>query len=192
MPIQDFFAIPIYYALPDGNDDMLSLMNEVDVALAQYPGKLTNPWDDSIFASFSYDTPNDFLKDTPLLKSYIGKHIEQYMKDIGCRYQHFLLKESWMNLSVQYSYQNYHNHISDISGVFYVKTSGRDGNLKFKSDSTGLKNSRLLSGISGRGDVEHEPQPGKIVLFPSFLEHAVLQNMTPVDRVSIAFNAYVY
>lgn len=191
MPLENIFPTPIYYYVPQTKEEISPVVDEVEKILVNYHGKLNNPWDDTIFSSFSYGEKNTFLDNTPLLKNYIGKHILNYMKDVGCKHKNYLIKDSWMNLSVTYSYQNYHNHMADISGVYYHKTSEKDGNLKFRCDSTGLKMSRLFNGIEG-GEIEHIPKIGKIVLFPSFLEHAVLMNRTNVERISISFNSYIY
>jgi branched-chain amino acid transport system ATP-binding protein len=51
----------------------------------------------------------------------------------------------------------------------------------------GAGKSSLLNCINGI----YKPQEGKIILFPSWVEHSVLPNMTESTRISVSFNLSV-
>jgi len=63
--------------------------------------------------------------------------------------------------------------------VFYLKVPENSGNLIFRVK----KNQKWLY-------LNEEPDEGKMVLFPSNLEHAAEVNSSNEVRISIAFNLY--
>lgn len=106
------------------------------------------------------------------------------------------LKEMWVNLLDTGGRQAMHNHANSfISGVAYLTPTHPDArtvfmkspggtDFSFKNDHAGI--------VSGPYNAEKwispQPEPGDIVLFPSFLMHAVPPN--PGERrITLAFNA---
>jgi uncharacterized protein (TIGR02466 family) len=83
---------------------------------------------------------------------------------------------------------NPHSH---ISGVFYVKS---DAN----SPAIGLKDPRMArrmmppaaDGQRAKNSFHAKlaPEPGKLILFASWLEHGVAQNISDRERISMSFN----
>jgi uncharacterized protein (TIGR02466 family) len=149
---------------------------------------MENPWEDGVLTSFKYDSELNFVNKTPLLKDYVIKHTLEYLKHIiKTKKENIIIQESWFNVSKTGGYQHVHCHPTmDISAVYYYQTNGDDGSLMLSPDSSGLKNSIF--------NVEYKkipPQEGMLILFPSFLDHAVLMNKTNHDRISITFNIKV-
>lgn len=106
------------------------------------------------------------------------------------------LKEMWVNLLDTGGRQAMHNHANSfISGVAYLTPTHPDSRtvfmkapggseFSFKNDHAGI--------VSGPYNAEKwispQPEPGDIVLFPSYLMHAVPPN--PGERrITLAFNA---
>ena len=106
------------------------------------------------------------------------------------------LKEMWVNLLDTGGRQAMHNHANSfISGVAYLTPTHPDSrtvfmkapggtDFSFKNDHAGI--------VSGPYNAEKwispQPEPGDIVLFPSYLMHAVPPN--PGERrITLAFNA---
>jgi len=116
----------------------------------------------------------------------------EYLKGIGSdigtvRPFTYKITSSWMTLNKKDSYAVIHSHgRSDISGVYYFKTNGEDGDIFFESPNKVIHTSYVFSHF-GRS-WSHKPQVGKIILFPGWLEHGVATNHTDNDRVSISFN----
>ena len=106
------------------------------------------------------------------------------------------IKEMWVNLLETGGRQAMHNHANSFaSGVLYLTTShagaqtvfmkspgGSD--FIFKNDHAGM----VLGPFNADKWVSPAPQPGDLVLFPSYLLHAVPPNPGP-RRISLAFNA---
>lgn len=84
-------------------------------------------------------------------------------------------------------YGHIHTHPrSDMSGVYYYKTNGDDGNIFFMSGNESSKNSICFGSYSDRWI--HYPVIGKIILFPSYLSHGITTNTSNSVRHSISFN----
>ena len=106
------------------------------------------------------------------------------------------LKEMWVNVLDHGGHQAMHNHANSfISGVVYLTpthTSARTVFMKspggtdfaFKNDHAGT----TPGPYSADKWISPAPQPGDLVLFPSYLMHAVPPN--PGERrITLAFNA---
>jgi len=106
------------------------------------------------------------------------------------------LKEMWVNVLDTGGHQAMHNHANSfISGVVYLTSihpsahtvfmkSPGGTDFSFKNDHAGMTHSEF----SADKWISPAPEPGDIVLFPSYLMHAVPPNQGE-RRISLAFNA---
>jgi hypothetical protein len=69
--------------------------------------------------------------------------------------------------------------------VYYIKATGNEGNLRLINPLTHDK-------FVGDLDFEITPITGKLVLFPGWLKHQVLQNNSTNERISLAFNLELF
>ena len=106
------------------------------------------------------------------------------------------LKEMWVNVLDHGGHQAMHNHANSfISGVIYLTPThaasrtvfmkspgGHD--FTFKNDHAGV----ATGPFNAEKWIGPAPQPGDLVLFPSYLMHAVPPNAGE-RRISLAFNA---
>ena len=106
------------------------------------------------------------------------------------------LKEMWVNVLDTGGRQAMHNHANSfISGVVYLTRTHAEArtvfmkspggtDFAFKNDHAGVS----ASPYSADKWISPAPNPGDVVLFPSYLMHAVPTN--PGERrISLAFNA---
>lgn len=106
------------------------------------------------------------------------------------------LKEMWVNVLDTGGRQVMHNHANSfISGVVYLTPTHPDARTVFMKSPGGVdfafKNdhARIANGPYNSDKwVSPEPRPGDLVLFPSFLMHAVPPNPGP-RRITMSFNA---
>ena len=135
-----------------------------------------------------YLSPQDIPSILPFLSFALSKALELF-RGILRPHQtliipHELLgydkNEFWFNAAFKGDSTSMHNHIDNafVSGVFYLKASENSANLFFKSG----KNNEL----------EVETETGKIIFFPSELDHYVPVNESNKTRISIAFNCYKF
>lgn len=100
----------------------------------------------------------------------------------------------WMNVNPAGGFNAPHTHPgAHWSGVYYVSQpaveEGNSGMIEFLDPRTDLPQMRILEASAFRLKKKLRPQPGEIVLFPSYLLHWVYPNETDEERMSIAFNA---
>lgn len=92
--------------------------------------------------------------------------------------------QSWINVTTRHGYQERHNHEREavglpISGAFYFRTNGQDGDLSIMPVDMHYKlfEPEVIA-----------PAVGRLVLFRSEVFHRVGANMTDSDRISFSFN----
>lgn len=92
--------------------------------------------------------------------------------------------QSWINVTARHGYQERHNHEREavglpISGAFYFRTNGQDGDLSIMpvDMQTKLFDPEVIA-----------PAVGRLVLFRSEVFHRVGANLTDSDRISFSFN----
>lgn len=107
------------------------------------------------------------------------------------------LKEMWVNVLLRGGRQAMHNHANSfISGVVYLTASHPDSqtvfmkspgghDFHFRNDHAGVE----ANAFNSEKWVGPAPSPGDMVVFPSYLMHAVPPNRGRERRVSLAFNA---
>ena len=106
------------------------------------------------------------------------------------------LKEMWVNVLDTGGRQTMHNHANSfVSGVVYLTRTHADArtvfmkspggtDFAFRNDHEGVK----TNAYNADKWISPAPEPGDVVLFPSYLMHAVPVN--PGERrISLAFNA---
>jgi uncharacterized protein (TIGR02466 family) len=106
------------------------------------------------------------------------------------------LKEMWVNVLETGGHQAMHNHANSfVSGVVYLTPthpSSRTVFMKspggtdfaFKNDHAGM----VTGPYNAEKWISPQPEPGDVVLFPSYLMHAVPPN-AGAQRITLAFNA---
>ena len=106
------------------------------------------------------------------------------------------VKEMWVNVLDQGGYQAMHNHANSfISGVVYLtKTHASSRTVfmrspgghdyKFTNDHAGV----VTGAYNAEKWISPDPAPGDLVLFPSYLMHAVPHNQGE-RRITLALNA---
>lgn len=144
-------------------------------------------WGDNINTTF--DTKGCILREYNfhVLTDFITSQVLQYAKFTALRANRLKLAESWINYTDKYQYQEFHKHGSyPIAGVYYLKTNGKDGNIRFRCPIERYMFD--VDNLHSHHNIEHPPVEGKLLLFPGWLEHSVRANLTDDTRISISFN----
>ena len=137
-------------------------------------------------------TPDPFasnvIEKSEKFQLFLQYHVTQYLNDIGIKsHDPYDINNSWFTSTTNGQYAHLHSHGgSDISGVYYVSTNQRDGNIYFHSPHYVSENNYMIAHL----DMARQfiPKKGLIVLWPSFLMHGTRINETNHNRVSLSFN----
>ena len=131
--------------------------------------------------------PKDFIK-------FILPAIEQVITDMNWekQKQSININNMWAIINTGGSANLRHQHgNSTISGAYYVRAPKNSGDIVFydprpapvytypKAVNPNLLNAQV-NGIS--------PKEGALVLFPSYLDHSVNENLSNEERIVISFN----
>ena len=137
--------------------------------------------------------------DSPLLvevAALVTPHLIEFGALLFGERMGWSLKEMWVNVLETGGHQAMHNHANSfISAVIYLTpthTSSRTVFMKspggtdfsFKNDHPGM----VTGPYNAEKWISPDPEPGDLVLFPSYLMHAVPPNAGE-RRISLAMNA---
>jgi uncharacterized protein (TIGR02466 family) len=144
-------------------------------------------------AKSTYSTEVNILEHSnfSMLKSVITSEAKIFGRQIGIDMSNVKLGRSWFNIQKRGSTIMQHNHRrSVISGAFYIYADRDAAPITFANPLTAHKMHEPSIGGSTDYDVEFFKVPaetGKLVLFPSWLEHYVGYNNSDM-RVTLSFN----
>ena len=132
--------------------------------------------------------------DFTLLKSVIISEVRIFTHMIGIDNRGVKLSRSWFNIQKKHSTVAQHNHKHGvISGAFYVYADEDAAPLTFASPLLSHKINEPRGDMQGITDNNFkdewyniEARTGKLVLFPSWLEHYVAHNNSDC-RIAISF-----
>lgn len=101
----------------------------------------------------------------------------------------------WVNINPKFAYNALHDHPqSTLSGVYYVRSNEDSGRLRFRDPRAGKRMNPWPVSPDAKKDQRHwdrvnyKPLPGRLIMFPSWLEHDVEPNQSDEERISISFN----
>ena len=100
------------------------------------------------------------------------------------------MPNSWITKTQKNEYAHIHTHQgSHISGAYYIKTNGEDGNLYFPNIHRGWASNPIIGCSTHLTEAPLET--GILVLFPADLSHGVNENRTDDIRYSLSFNIFI-
>lgn len=155
------------------------------ISAQQYPSGYT-----------SYFTNSTLFNDKKLegLVAFLYNCAENYARDHSWDTENYhpVMNAFFANINPKHSFHPEHLHpYSHISGVFYVKSDANSPAIGFKDPRPG----RWMMPPAADGTrpensfhAKLAPEPGKLFLFPSWLEHGVAQNQSDRERISMSFN----
>ena len=145
-----------------------------------------------------YLTTNFGIEDEPdiikkhnlnLVDEEIKKTCERHTQSqVGSHYS-FLpyTRTSWFSLFKKGNYAHIHRHgFSDISGVYYYRTNGSDGDIFFETPVTETACSKFW--MDHAFTFSNRTRKRSNFTFPGWLSHGVRTNTTDNSRISLSFN----
>ena len=144
----------------------------------------------------SYFTQSRLFTDAALesIVNFIHQTAENYAQLHHWDIQNYqpVINALFANINPKFSFHPEHLHpYSHISGVFYVKIGPDSPAISFKDPRMARWMMPPAADGSRPENAFHapvKPEAGKLLMFPSWLEHSVPQNKSEEDRISMSFN----
>jgi len=141
--------------------------------------------------NFDINKENTAKKFATIIQRFVKKVVKDEM---GWKYDSnkTIIEAMWSIINKKGSINIQHNHPNAfLSASYYVKFPKNSGNIKF-FDPKEQKNIRHPK-INKYTDIsaaitEITPKEGDLLVFPSYLYHAVAENLSEYDRIIISFN----
>jgi len=155
-------------------------------------GEINSSFNKSNFLGFQ--SRRCLLKDSPYLEACERQALLAILKSILPLSSNFRIL-SWINCTPPGSHNSAHVHPgAEISGVFYISVPPESGRLVFRDPRPQSEMSHLTTKFGTalgalRPRFEVTPEPGELLLFPSWLMHQVEPGLGQHGlRISMAFN----
>jgi uncharacterized protein (TIGR02466 family) len=107
-------------------------------------------------------------------------------------YMQLVMREIWANVNGKYAYNNVHNHPNSLlSGVYYVKAEEDCGDLSLidPRKQAWIMQPEFTERTPMNSPVQFiPPEAGALIIFPSWFDHGVNQNLSAEERISMSFN----
>jgi len=188
------FPTPVYSVKLEGdsyNNFQAELQTVVDKLYANDTWGQNKQWNSSEhFLSNAGNFEQNLLQEEDMkhVVNTIFHHCLHYMSATQTKPQFRpSIVSSWLTLTKPGLHAHIHDHgTNQISGVYWFKTNGKDGNIYFRNALKALKCNPIGATVSH--EAEFSPEQGRLVMWPSFLDHGVYENTTDEDRISLSFN----
>jgi uncharacterized protein (TIGR02466 family) len=129
------------------------------------------------------------------LERAVDRHVARFANSLALDLtgRELTMTDCWVNIMPRGTTHGLHLHpLATISGTYYVKTPRGCPGLKLEDPRL----ERMMAAPPRRARAARENRPwvelpaeaGSLLLFESWLRHAVAANLTPGERISISFN----
>ena len=188
--LTSLFAVPILQTEVPITKNLTSFINKQET-------KIIEPAKNGITSKDTYILNNKILSK---LKKEILKEIQYYKENILCVKKNITLyiKNSWIIIhkTNHFSYNHFHLN-SFLSGILYIKTPVHSGDITFYNN---YARSSLLPLLNIPFEKYNEynssnwtipVKEGKLLLFPSGLQHSGPYNLSMDTRICLSFNVLI-
>ena len=131
--------------------------------------------------------PKDFIE---AIKSNINIALEDMAWDLTN--QSVKIQSVWAIINEKDAWNQKHHHSnSDLSAAYYVSAHDNCGDIVFYDPRPAPVHNHPISKSPNKLNAtvnSIKPEPGMLVLFPSYLEHSVNPNKSDKKRIVISFN----
>ena len=186
-----FFSTPIWASKIDNyeiiNKEMLEYI--IDLQSKDPEGLLKSNfkgWHSKDF-DIKHEQPKNFIEG-------IKKNINLALNDMGwdLSSQTVKIKSVWAIINEKDAWNQKHHHSnSDLSAAYYVSAHDNCGDIVFYDPRPAPVHNHPISKSPNKLNAtvnSIKPEPGMLVLFPSYLEHSVNPNKSNKKRIVISFN----
>tara|TARA_B100001996_G_scaffold193693_1_gene148288 strand:+ start:418 stop:1017 length:600 start_codon:yes stop_codon:yes gene_type:complete len=190
MGLDQLFPVPILHIPKVNNFD--NVQNEFSNVLNKVTFDKKSNWSTHYLSSLDFKSDTITLLGMELFQECLSYHVFQY-----CQYMGFNadipteVVSSWFSMFKKGDYGHLHEHgNADVSGVYYFKTNGNDGDIYFQNPNSNMMSSTFYRDSMFTIDHTYSPAEGQLLLFPGWLKHGIKRNKTDNTRISFSFNIH--
>ena len=144
--------------------------------------------------NFSYSDRRKILDDFPEVKEIMMSYFNLYKDEVlNLGPTDFAITTSWITQTGKGGYSHEHRHSNSLYSCVFYFDDGDGGQLEFSGNpSTSIfeLNYGSNDNMYNTDSIEVKPRKNMLVIFPSNLEHRVLENTSDMYRYSLAFNLF--
>lgn len=173
---------------------------KLDKSLIQDQMDFFDSSSESVFKNtLNHQSKNSYVLEEPCmkdLKSAILDHVNSYKENVMSIRDNveFYITQSWLNYTEESEGHHSHYHPNSIlSGVLYISTDD-DDSISFIKD---YRKDTIQFSVPKKMNVYNSDRmflsvkDCALVIFPSSVQHEVIQKNTSSTRVSLAFNTFI-
>jgi uncharacterized protein (TIGR02466 family) len=124
-----------------------------------------------------------------MLSAELDRAVQQFVSLGRTQKELKLWKAGWANINRPGDYNILHNHPGqDLAAVYYVKAANAPGGQLELRDPRPAAGYCNFPKLFSADPLQVTPEPGMLVMFPSWIEHMVHPHQGTEDRISIAIN----
>jgi uncharacterized protein (TIGR02466 family) len=134
------------------------------------------------------------LPELSRIKNFIQEHLDHYAKNVMCIENRIHPTISWLNKNQKGTAHYRHYHVNSIlSGVFYFTedpapiTFHNEKNFSYLP----LKWNPVRYNQFNSTKSDAQVKKDILLIFPSFVEHSVMPNISNDPRISLSFNTWI-
>ena len=202
MPVENWFATPVYYN--DKIDNFEAVQEELLNLYEKTKMNRIKSWDtqSALISNGSFFVNLLVKNECPLIIKEIGKNLYTYMDELGynpvtktnyideLKHHTIVITSSWFAELNKNQHHHIHAHgASAISGAYYIKCNGNEP-LYFHNPNKLMATTPVLTFM--QQVIPYPTCVGKMILFPSWLEHNVMSNQSDNARLVLSFNLNLY
>jgi len=141
--------------------------------------------------SENFDLKNENLKN---FINEVSNNIGAAVNDMGWDLEAQIVKitNMWAIINKNKAFNERHHHgNSALSAAYYVKAENNAGNIVFfdPRQANVFHHPTAKKANDLNGQIKSiTPKPGTLILFPSYLEHKVEENLSNKERIVVSFN----
>ncbi len=186
-----FFSTPIWTSKVNNFEKINSeMLDYITVLQSKDPSGIIKSnfkgWHSKNF-DMNNEQPKKFIEN-------IKNNINLAIKDMGwdLTSQSAKIKSIWAIINEKDAWNQKHHHSnSDLSAAYYVSAHDNCGDIVFYDPRPAPVHNHPISKMPNNLNAtvnSIKPEPGMLVLFPSYLEHSVNPNLSNHKRIVISFN----
>ena len=191
--VHKLFPVPVFEKKLDNHEE---LNKELEKYI--YNLKKNDPKGQIKSNSGGWHSPYFNIKNSPPLHKFISSFNDYLYKVVSdhmswkCEPKNVNIINMWSVINQKNTFNIRHAHPNSMmSAAYYVKAKKNSGNINF-FDPKEIKTMyhppyKEYNDLSSEA-VKIEPEEGKLLLFPAYLQHSVDKNLSDEDRIVISFN----